>query len=194
MPTGTAVVVPVKAFDRAKERLAGALDPAERAALAQRLATGVLGAVLRAPWPVLVVCDDEATAAWGAGLGAGVLVQMGQGLNAAADEARAHLRGRASRLAVVHADLAHPDGLVELLAEASTGDDVALVPDHRRDGTTVLVLPMGAPFAFGYGAGSFARHCDEAARLGLGPRVLDAASLGADVDVPEDLAGLDDAC
>ncbi|NBP51982.1 MAG: hypothetical protein EBU70_12565, partial [Actinobacteria bacterium] len=42
MPTGTAVVVPVKAFCVAKERLGAVLGAAERAALAERLASGVV--------------------------------------------------------------------------------------------------------------------------------------------------------
>jgi len=185
------VVVPVKAFDRAKERLAEALTPVERENLARQLATGVVEVVVQSSWPVLVVCDDDATATWAGALGAEVLVQTGSGLNAAATEARALLRDRATRLAIVHADLARPAGLIALLRVSSTNPEVVLVPDHRRDGTTVLVVPTDAAFTFGYGPGSFLRHCDEATRLGLGPRVIDDPSLGVDIDVPDDLAALE---
>lgn len=191
VPVGTAIVVPVKAFDRAKERLAGVLGPTERAALARRLATGVVMAALSSARPVLVVCDDEATEIWAAALGAEVLRQSSGGLDAAAMEARAHLQGRVHLLAVVHADLAHPEGLPALLDRADLSPGATIVPDHRRDGTTVLVVPIDAPFGFAYGPGSFDRHRREAERLGLGPVIVEDSLLAADVDVPEDLAALD---
>ncbi len=147
---------------------------------------------MRAPWPVLVVCDDPATSMWATSLGAEAIVQVGRGLNAAADEARSHLRSRVAQIAVVHADLARPGTLEPVLAAASRHREVSIVPDHRRDGTTVLVVPSDAPFAFSYGIGSFARHCAEATRLDLGPRILDDTALGTDIDVPDDLAALDD--
>jgi len=121
-------VVPVKAFDRAKERLAGVLNASERAALAERLATGVVTAALQSARPVVVVCDDGATAAWATSLGAEVLRQSVHGLNAAAAEARSHLRGHSSALAIVHADLAHPEGLAALLDGADREPGAVLVP------------------------------------------------------------------
>ena len=39
--------------------------------------------------------------------------------------------------------------------------------DRRDDGTNVACVPSGAGFRFSYGPGSFARHCDEAVRLGF---------------------------
>lgn len=191
VPAGTAIVVPVKAFDRAKERLAGVLGPTERAALAQRLATGVVTAALSAARPVLVVCDDDATETWAGALGAEVLRQSGNGLDAAATEARAHLQGRAHRLAIVHADLAHPGGLPALLDRADLSSGATIVPDHRRDGTTVLVVPVDVPFAFAYGPGSFERHRREAERLGVRPVIVEESLLATDIDLPEDLAALD---
>jgi len=184
-------VVPVKAFDRAKERLAGVLDVAGRAALAERLARGVVTAALSAARPVLVVCDDDATEAWAAALGADVLRQSGSGLDAAATEARTHLLGRARRIAVVHADLAHPGGLSALLDRADHAPGATIVPDHRWDGTTVLVVPVDAPFAFAYGPGSFERHRREAERLGVRPFIVEESLLATDIDLPEDLAALD---
>ena len=56
------VVVPVKAFDQAKVRLASALDPRERADLARHMAEIVLLAA--DPLPAVVVCDDDEVRAW----------------------------------------------------------------------------------------------------------------------------------
>ena len=47
------MLVPIKGFGTAKGRLEGALDGAQRAELARRLAAGVLGAA--APLPTWVV-------------------------------------------------------------------------------------------------------------------------------------------
>jgi 2-phospho-L-lactate guanylyltransferase len=55
----------------------------------------------------------------------------------------------------------------------------------------VISVPVGAPFGFAYGPGSFRRHAAEARRQGLGFRVVRDAELAFDVDVPADLDRLD---
>ena len=178
-----AVVVPVKAFSVAKQRLAPALDQATRASFARRMATVVVAAAT--PLPVLVVCDDDEVAAWAASLGAGVVWSPGRGLDRAVLDgvARAAAAG-AARVVVAHADLPLASDLPGLLAAAA---DVVLVPDRRRDGTNVAVVPTAAGFAFSYGPRSFDRHQAEARRLGLTVEVRDDALLAWDVDVPDDL-------
>ena len=57
-----AVLLPVKAFDDAKARLAPALSASDRAALARRMATTVVEAA--APLPVTIVCDSTEVAEW----------------------------------------------------------------------------------------------------------------------------------
>ena len=96
---------------------------------------------------------------------------------------------RLPRVVVVHADL--PD-IVSLDSVAGDGGDpvAVIVPCHRGDGTPVLSVPVGAPFEFSYGSGSFARHGAAARRAGLDVRVVDDAALAFDVDGPDDLAVL----
>src|SRR5690606_35932409 len=79
--SGGAVLLPVKAFRQAKARLAPALDPHHRAALARDMATNVVRAA--GALPVAVVCDDDEVSAWAATLGAEVIWRPGRGLNAA---------------------------------------------------------------------------------------------------------------
>lgn len=181
--TSATVVVPVKAFRAAKVRLAPALDPEERKALAQEMAGKVLAAA--APLPVLVVCDDPEVRAWAMTQGAEVLWTPGRGLDGAVADGVSAVSHRGDSLAVVaHADLP----LATDLSWVTAFPGVTLVPDRRIDGTNVLAVPAGAGFRFAYGAGSFARHRAEAARLDLPSRIVRDPDLGWDVDLPADLA------
>jgi len=178
------VLVPVKAFDGAKVRLAGALDDDARAALARAMAERVLAAAH--PLAVAVVCDDDDVSAWAAAAGADVVRTAPAGLNAAVSAGVAHLRGSGiDRVVIAHADLPFAEGLAELAVAAD--DEVVLVPDRHDDGTNVASVPTGTEFTFHYGPGSFAAHRDEAARRGLKVRVVGSTTLGWDVDEPEDL-------
>jgi 2-phospho-L-lactate/phosphoenolpyruvate guanylyltransferase len=177
-----AVLVPVKAFGRAKQRLADVLDPAARRSLAAAMAATVLRAArdLR----TAVVCDDDEVRAWATDHGAEAIWTPGLGLNGAVEAGIAHLnRQGTDRVIVAHADLP----LATDLAWLANTDGVTLIPDRRRDGTNVLCVPAGAGFAPAYGAGSFRAHRAEAARLGLVTRLVPDVALGWDVDVAADL-------
>jgi 2-phospho-L-lactate guanylyltransferase len=181
----TAVLVPVKAFAEAKRRLAPALAPAERTALARRMADHVL--TTAPPLPVAVVCDDEEVAAWARDRHALVVWAADQGLNGAVEIGIAAL----ARLGVERAIVAHADlpfaGPLEWVAGFG---GITLVPDARDDGTNVACIPTTSGFRFGYGPGSFDRHRAEAHRLGLALRIVREPALGRDIDVPSDLAAL----
>jgi len=181
--TSAAVVVPVKAFTAAKVRLAGILEPAERASLARRMAEVVLAAC--APLPVVVVCDDDEVRIWAEDAGARVVWCPRRGLNGAVADGVEALRRDGVEMAVVaHSDLP----LATRLAWVADFHGVTLVPDRRFTGTNVAGVPTRASFSFSYGAGSFARHRAEAARLGLPARIVQDPFLAWDVDVPGDLA------
>ena len=179
---GAAVLVPVKAFAQAKLRLAPTLDPATRAELARAMAARVLRAAH--PLPVAVVCDDEEVRAWAERQGAEAIWTPGLGLNGAVEAGVAHF----ARRGVAHAIVAHADlPLAGDLTWLATDGCVTLVPDRHGDGTNVVSVPTSAGFCFAYGAGSFASHRAEAARLGLVAQLVPDERLGWDVDVPTDL-------
>jgi 2-phospho-L-lactate guanylyltransferase len=181
-----AVLLPVKAFSVAKRRLASALDPADRAALARSMADRVVQAA--APLPVAVVCDDAEVATWAQAAGATVLWRPGRGLNGAVGEGVDALAlAGYHRVIVAHADLPHALDLA-WLAEV---EGVTLVPDRREDGTNVICLPADAGFRFSYGPGSFRRHVAEAERLALPLRIAHEPRLAWDVDLPADLVAPD---
>jgi 2-phospho-L-lactate/phosphoenolpyruvate guanylyltransferase len=184
-PTG--VVVPIRAFALGKARLAERLPPEERADLARRFASRVVTAA--GALPVVVVTSAPEVTAWAGDLGLATVPDPGS-LDGAAGAGRGHLAARGcQRVVIAHADLPFARSLAPV-----TGDGadpvVALVPDHRDDGTPVLSVPAATPFRFAYGPGSFRRHVEEAERLGLTVRVVDDPDLRFDVDVPADLERL----
>jgi 2-phospho-L-lactate/phosphoenolpyruvate guanylyltransferase len=184
-PTG--VVVPIRTFALGKARLAERLTPEERADLARRFADQVVTAA--GALPVVVVTSAPEVGAWARELGVATVADPGS-LDGAAGDGRDFLAARGcERVVIAHADLPFARSLAPV-----TGDGadpvVALVPDHRDDGTPVLSVPVAAPFRFAYGPGSFRRHVEEAERLGLTVRVVRDPDLGFDVDVPADLERL----
>ncbi|MGD0392981.1 MAG: 2-phospho-L-lactate guanylyltransferase [Acidimicrobiales bacterium] len=183
LPIGPrAVLIPVKAFAQAKRRLHVALSARQRSELARAMADRVVSAAH--PLPVAVVCDDTDVAGWARDRGALVVWEPGRGLNGAVEAGVEHLVAQGvTQVTVAHADLPRASDL------ALVGDDpgITLVPDRYGNGTNVIVVPGDAGFRFSYGPGSFARHRNEAERLGLPFRVLDRPDLAWDIDEPGDV-------
>ncbi len=175
--------MPVKAFDKAKLRLAGALEPHEREELARDLA----GRVVRSAGdlPVFVACDDERVATWATAHGACVVWTPRLGLSGAVSAGVAELHRQGFDMAIVcHADLP----LITTLAGFGRDSEITFAPDRHLDGTNVACLPTGIGFHFHYGRASFPRHLEEAKRTGLVTRVVHDWQLACDLDVPDDLA------
>ncbi|HMF04410.1 MAG TPA: 2-phospho-L-lactate guanylyltransferase [Acidimicrobiia bacterium] len=182
--SGAGVVIPVRAFALGKARLTEQLDDATRAALARTLADRVGAA--SGELPTVVVSSAADVRDWARTRGLDVVDDPGT-LDEAATAGCAWVAGRGCKRAVVaHADLPFARTLAPLARDRGR-PIVAVVPCHRDDGTTVISVPVGAPFEFAYGPGSFRRHAAEARRLGLGFRVVRDADLAFDVDVPDDL-------
>jgi 2-phospho-L-lactate/phosphoenolpyruvate guanylyltransferase len=178
------VVIPVKAFARAKHRLAPALDPQQRAVLARTMASRVARAA--GPLPVTVVCDDDEVAAWARSIGAEVGWTPGLGLNEAVTSTVRRLADQGvERVVVAHGDLPFASDL-DLLALVDD-EVVVLVPDRHGRGTNVISVPAGVGFGFSYGASSLDRHLVEVERVGLVARVVQSEKLGWDIDEPADL-------
>ncbi|MEO5838525.1 MAG: 2-phospho-L-lactate guanylyltransferase [Acidimicrobiales bacterium] len=179
------VLLPIKSFGEAKHRLSPVLDARERSDLARELASRVVRAARELP--VAIVCDDHDVAAWAKVVGASVLWRPGVGLNGAVAAGVEALREDFDEVIVAHADLPHARDLTVVRGFAG----ITLVPDRHRDGTNVMCMPSDCGFRFAYGPGSFARHQDEVALLGLTVRVLTDAALAWDIDTPDDLLGFD---
>jgi 2-phospho-L-lactate guanylyltransferase len=190
---GIVAVVPVKALDDVKQRLAGALDPAQRSLLVLAMLHDVL-AVLRksaAFDEILLVSPDETLRTHARRHGA-VYVRdaVYTGHSAAAEQGRywAESRGAAGIVCIGgDVPLIAGDQIRSICSALRRGPRVILGPDRHGTGTNLVALSPPAPFLFQFGPGSFAAHVDEATRRGLRVEVLRRPEIGLDVDAPEDL-------
>ncbi|MBA2696305.1 MAG: 2-phospho-L-lactate guanylyltransferase, partial [Actinobacteria bacterium] len=176
------VVLPVKHAGTAKTRL---VPPAgvSRRELARAMARDTLVTVCRAQAAdqVVVVTSDTVAVDLATGLGARVLPDPGQGLDAAVRVGLAACRPHLP-VAVLLGDLPAllPADLVTALA-ACARHTRAVVPDHSGAGT-VLLTGTDGDVEPAFGVGSAARHARAATRLDL-----DLPRLRQDVDDAADL-------
>jgi 2-phospho-L-lactate guanylyltransferase len=182
------VVIPLRSFAAGKGRLAAGLGAEQRTRFVRDMADRVADAA--GAHTVVVVSSATEVVTWASERAFACIADPGT-LDAAAHEGREWLRARGyERVLVAHGDLPLARTLEPVVADASPSLAL-IVPCHRHDGTPVLSLPADAPFRFAYGPGSFARHCEEARRVGLDVRVVHDPALAFDVDVPEDLTLLE---
>jgi len=190
-----AAIVPVKALDQAKGRLATMLSQEERRRLSLAMLEDVLSAVQAVPRidRVTVVSPDPVVLGRVRELGAEALDEPARcrGVNQALTHAsNAAADGGADAVAVVAADL--PSVLsteIEAVVDALPDRGIVVVPtDDRGTGAIALRPPGVVPFRFGLKSSVF--HKREAVARRLTARVLHLSSLARDVDEPDDLADL----
>ena len=175
-----AIVVPLKSFAAAKQRLrrGGALDVSN---LVEQLAIGVIRHC--APRRVIVLCESDDVEAFARIHHVEVRRTAATGLNEAIQSAHHDLGTELDRLIIAHGDLRQPEGL----GEVSPAPGVTIVTDHHGRGTNVLVVPTKVDFQFAFGEDSATAHSREAQRLGLACHVVTGSPWGFDVDEVVDL-------
>jgi 2-phospho-L-lactate guanylyltransferase len=191
----TWVIVLIKDFNSAKQRLQPALGPKARRALARRNAELAVRAA-SAGDQVLVVAGSEEVAALAQGWGAEVLAeprQEGQNVAAARGIARA-VEGGADAVLLLSSDLplVTVDAVREVL-ESGGGmkAPVALaVPAVGRGGTNALYLRPPHAITFQFGSDSLAKFRQEAHSRGVEFAVHHSDAMALDLDEPGDLARL----
>lgn len=185
-PRVGAVVVPVKSFTKAKERLAAVLTPGAREVLARSTAERVIRAALDLPHVqrVLVVADDDNGAHWARSRGAEAIVES-TGLNPSITAAYEAIGTTVDWVMVCHGDIVHAERLAALPTPGQA--QAIIVRDRHRLGTNVLVIPAGIPFEFQYGSASGDLHHTECEKRSLRPIEVVDDLLAIDIDTPEDL-------
>lgn len=191
------IVIPVKPLREGKSRLAAALSADARAALSRRWLTHVLTTV--AAWGraagVLVISRDARVLALARALGAQTLIEEGDDLNPALEQARSVVvAAGGAALLVLPSDLPllSSDDLDELYDLMLEGPGMVIAPSHDG-GTNALLLRPPHTLAYAFGEDSFARHSALAAAAGVSIRVYHSATLALDIDHPEDLLAVPEA-
>ena len=191
----TWVVVLIKDFDSAKQRLRPALEPKERRALAQRNALLAVQAAAAGD-RILVVAGDDEVAELARGWGAEVLLeptQEGQNVAAARGIARAE-EGNADAVLILSSDLplVTIDAVREVLHAGSRIEGPAAVAVRAigRGGTNALYLRPPGAITLHFGSDSLAKFRNEAEISGVTFVVHDSDAMALDLDEPSDLARL----
>lgn len=180
-------LVPLKARAHGKRRLTAVLDDSARMALVVRMFGHVL-TVLRtvAELDGIAVLTPDGDA-----LPPDVLHLHDDGaeLNQALSAALATLSARGvTRALVIAADLPRLAAAeVATLIAASAAGGIGLAPDRHGTGTNALSLALPSNLPLQFGAGSFERHLEAAARLVGSPAIVRLPGLACDVDEPQDL-------
>lgn len=191
----TWVIVLIKDFDSAKQRLQPALGPKERRALAERNARLAVQAAAAGD-RVLVVAGDQEVAVLAKAWGTEVLLEPGQeGQNVAAARGIARaVEGRATAVLLLSSDLplVTIDSVREVLEAGSRidGPAVVAVPAVGRGGTNALYLRPPDAITLHFGPDSLAKFRNEAERSGVRFVVHDSDAMALDLDEPGDLARL----
>lgn len=191
----TWVVVLVKDFGSAKQRLEPALDPGERMELARTNAARAIRAAAAGD-RILVVAGSEEAATLAADLGAETLVeprQEGQNVAAQRGIGRAVEAG-ADAVLLLSSDLplVTRQAVRQVLDAAGrlAPPAVMAVPAVGRGGTNALYLHPPRAIGLHFGADSLAAFRLEAQREGVRFVVHRSAALALDLDEPADLARL----
>jgi 2-phospho-L-lactate/phosphoenolpyruvate guanylyltransferase len=195
LAVSTWVVVLIKDFGSAKQRLQPVLGPKSRRALARRNARLAVRAAA-AGNHVLVVAGDEGVADLAEAWGAEVLLeprQGGQNVAAARGIARA-VEGGAEAVLLLSSDLplVTIDAVREVLESASRIEaPVAVaVPAVGRGGTNALYLRPPGAISLHFGSDSLAKFRQEAESRGVNFVVHHSDGMALDLDEPGDLAWL----
>jgi len=188
----TWVIVLVKDFDSAKQRLGPALDPAARRRLAQTNARRAIRAAIAGDHR-LVVAGSEEAAQLARKLGAEVLVEPRQeGQNVAARRGIDHaVQNGAQAVLVLSSDLPliSSKAVGDVLKVASRLDppSAVAIPAIGRGGTNGLFLNPPGALGLHFGADSLAAFEREAKQKGIGFVVHPSRAMALDLDEPADL-------
>jgi len=189
-------IVPVKPLRRAKSRLSAVLSRDERATLSQQMLENTLDVLGQVPEieRTLVVSRDSHALAIARQHGARTVTERGTPeLNNAL--IRATLVAKTygvSGVLVLPADLPliKIDDVQQLIRKAADPPVMVIVPDRHHSGTNALLTCPAGLIEYDFGPESFRRHLVRGKAAGARIEIVEIASVGLDVDLPEDLDAL----
>jgi 2-phospho-L-lactate guanylyltransferase len=184
------VLLPVKDFSEAKQRLAPAVDVATRAGLARAMLADVLHSLseARAPQRVVVFTASEKVIQMTKPFGFEVVREVSVGGHSAAvNRMVEELSATATRILSIAGDLPRLVPSEIDFALDCTSEPITLIPSRDGTGTNGVVFIPPARIAMEYGEGSFRRHLSKAAASGRRSEVMNLPGIAFDIDTPEDL-------
>ncbi|MFN0070106.1 MAG: 2-phospho-L-lactate guanylyltransferase [Chloroflexota bacterium] len=192
--SGIWAIVPVKALERGKSRLATRFTVAERRELSLAMLEDVLSAILQAQSIAgcVVVHSDAQVKSIAERLGLAELQETGApaDLNAALRQGLTWLdRLQPDGVLIIPADvpLVTASALEQLVRASSGARVLTICPSLDRTGTNALLVRPPSPFLPLYGIGSFQAHVEQAEVMGATLNVLDLPSIALDLDEPRDV-------
>jgi len=184
------VLLPVKDFTNAKQRLGSALDASTRAGLARAMCLDVMSAVARTRVAQRVVvftaADEVIQMARPFGFDV-VLEKSVDGHSAAVNHMVSEMLPSSSRLLSIASDLPTLVASEIDFALDAASEPVTLIPSRDWTGTNGVVFIPPARILMEYGEGSFRRHISKAAAAGHRADVMSLPGIAFDIDTPEDL-------
>lgn len=192
-------IVPFKALEDAKQRLASLLSPAERRNLMLAMARDVLAALCQssALSGVLIVSRTSEADALAQTFGTERFAESPDAdLPGALAQASSHLLEHfgARGVMVVPADvpLISAREIDEILSghDLTAAGAVTVVPDSEHVGTNCLALSPPGVIDFIFDGKSFKPHVDAAFAKGITPRIVPSSGFALDIDTADDLLTL----
>ncbi len=196
-------IVPVKRFGRAKQRLLGALDEAQRAAIVEAMLADVLAAIGRAERVERVIVVT------GEGRAERVALRAAQRMKTPLEVLRDPKdagHSEAAVLGIVRAKALGAESVALLPGDCPLLDPaeldaalegmrdgvVGVIPDRHATGTNGLLLAPADAIGPAFGPGSRDRHLERGASARYDTRLEELPSLALDLDTPDDLVALTD--
>ena len=194
------ILIPVKTFASAKQRLSSVLSPEEREALAEAMFRDVLDQAVssRAVAAIFVVTADLKAAQLASAQGAEwIREESEQGETEAVNLALTELKRRGvPSVLIIPADipLVRSSDL-EVVLERAESSGVApgfglMVPSRDHDGTNALLLSPPDLISPRFGKNSFPHHLSCLAARGVPYTIIENENLGLDIDGADDLGSL----
>ena len=184
------VLLPVKDFNNAKQRLAPAMDAPARAGLARAMLADVLAALKRARAPERIVVFTSADAVMEMVEPFGFETAFERsvaGHSAAVNQLVDEFRVSSSSILAIAGDLPKLRSSEIDFALNAASEPVTLLPSRDWTGTNGVVFIPPARISMEYGEGSFRRHLSKVSAAGLRSDVMDLPGIAFDIDTPEDL-------
>lgn len=195
-PAIRALLLPIKDLRNAKQRLAGVLTPDERFALAQAMLADTIRAVrgVQRADKIFVITNYEPAMEAAARYGWEILREEEQISESASVDLASRLcaaRGVTALLRLpLDLPLVQPADIDELLATECAAPAAVMVPSRDGTGTNAILRTPPALFPSHFGPNSFAKHRQEAERLGAKIIIRRNDRLEMDVDDESDMRTL----